>query len=1056
MNLSRSRRTIGPVAIFCLSLTPLLAAAPPTPPADPFKQNVRPTDALSPQQEAASFHMPPGFEIQLVAAEPEIGKPFNLAFDGRGRLWVTCSREYPFPAKPPTPGHDSIKVLEDFDAAGHARKITTFVEGLNIPVGLYPYRNGVIAFSIPDTTFYEDTDGDGKADKSTVLVGPWGYDRDTHGMSSNYRRGLDGFVYGCHGFNNTSNPKARDGSELTLVSGNTYRFMPDGTHLQQFTWGQTNPFGLCWDPMGNLYSSDSHSKPIYQLLRGGSYEAIFRPPADGLGFAPHMMTHLHNSTAIASVTYYDGDQFPPEYRGRMYVGNVVTSRINQDTISFHGSSPVATEAPDFLTTDDPWFRPVNNLLGPDGTMYVADFYNKIIGHYEVPLNHPGRDHDHGRIWRIVYKGTRDHPATTIPLDLTTASVEQLLATLSADNIALRMLATDQLSDRIGQAAAEPIRKLLGGNPTDSQKVHGLWVLYRLEKLETRDIATAAADPEPRVRVHAMRLLAETPPVSAMPGEAQKQFASQPKLPQWTAEQRALALAGLNDKDPLVVRCAADALAQHPVAEDVRPLIDRVKSVPADDTHLAYGLRLSLRDHLRAPGGFAGLSVKKLDPADARLIAEVALAAQSEAAGTFIADYLDTLSPQAKQKTPGQVAKFVAHAMRYASADRFDSLLSTAVANHPPELEAQIALMQAIEDGSAQRGMKPDRRVIAWESELAAKLLEKRPPGKGKPNQRQENARQTTGADIAARWKLAELKKPLGELVMVAGNDPAVRAAAAKALLAIAPDEFTPPLLKAVARTSESPVLREALAEALGAVHSPQVWATVLEAIRETPLRVQAKAAAAMCATAEGGEVILKTVSAGKLPPRLLQDRAVAERLLACGIPDAQARIATLTKGLPSASEDVQRSIDLHRLFYPKTPGNLEHGAAVFAKSCVVCHSIDGKGATIGPQLDGIGNRGLERVLEDVLDPNRSVDPAFRYSILTLKSADVITGLVRRDEGELLTIADSTGKEIKIPKAQIKSRRESTLSLMPTNFGEVLPPEEFNDLVAFLLAHEAKK
>jgi putative heme-binding domain-containing protein len=128
---------------------------------------------------------------------------------------------------------------------------------------------------------------------------------------------------------------------------------------------------------------------------------------------------------------------------------------------------------------------------------------------------------------------------------------------------------------------------------------------------------------------------------------------------------------------------------------------------------------------------------------------------------------------------------------------------------------------------------------------------------------------------------------------------------------------------------------------------------------------------------------------------------------------------------------------------------------VFTKTCAVCHQIDGKGAVIGPQLDGAGNRGLERLVEDILDPNRNVDPAFRYSIVTLKNDTTITGLQRREEGETLVFADATGKEVTVAKKEIADRKESELSLMPANFGEALTDEQFYDLMAFLLAHGAK-
>src|SRR5436309_3543259 len=143
---------------------------------------------------------------------------------------------------------------------------------------------------------------------------------DTHGMTSNFTWGFDGWVYACHGFSNTSTIKAKDGSSVTMNSGNTYRMKADGSHVEQFTHGQVNPFGLCFDPLGNLYSADCHTKPIMMLLRGGWYES-FGKPHDGLGFAPEMCFHDHGSTAIAGIVYYAAEHFPPDFRDNMFVGN---------------------------------------------------------------------------------------------------------------------------------------------------------------------------------------------------------------------------------------------------------------------------------------------------------------------------------------------------------------------------------------------------------------------------------------------------------------------------------------------------------------------------------------------------------------------------------------------------------------------------------------------------------------------------------------------------------------------------------------------------------------
>lgn len=251
-------------------------------------------------------------------------------------------------------------------------------------------------------------------------------------MINSLRRGQDGWIYACHGFNNQSVVTAADGSRVQLNSGNTFRFREDGSRIEQVTSGQVNPFGVTRDEWGNWYSADCHSKPLTQLLRGACYPSFGRPH-DGLGFGPAMMAHLHGSTAICGLLYYQAEQFPSPCRHLFYSGNVMTSRINCNALDWQGATAQAREMPDFLSSDDPWFRPVDIQLGSDGAMYVSDFYNRIIGHYEVPLEHPGRDRTSGRIWRISYDGTQAaQPPTSLAVDR-----ERLATELASTNNAQR-------------------------------------------------------------------------------------------------------------------------------------------------------------------------------------------------------------------------------------------------------------------------------------------------------------------------------------------------------------------------------------------------------------------------------------------------------------------------------------------------------------------------------------------------------------------------------------------------------------------------------------------
>jgi putative heme-binding domain-containing protein len=222
-------------------------------------------------------------------------------------------------------------------------------------------------------------------------------------------------------------------------------------------------------------------------------------------------------------------------------------------------------------------------------------------------------------------------------------------------------------------------------------------------------------------------------------------------------------------------------------------------------------------------------------------------------------------------------------------------------------------------------------------------------------------------------------------------------------------------------------------------------------MRTVPARGQLKLAQSLAGSAAGAETLLAMVEKRQASPQVLFDRGVLDKINALNSALIKARHAKLTKNLEPPSEAIQKQIDSFRTRFVSAKTSSIDGAKVFTQNCSVCHQIDGTGTLIGPQLDGIGGRGLERILEDTLDPNRNVDINFRTHIIILKEGDVVSGLFRREEGELLILADSTGKEISIPKNEIESRRESETSLMPANFGDIIPEKEFQDLIAFLLS-----
>ncbi len=1140
---------------------------------NPFADIVRKTEALTPEQEQKAFHLPPGFQIELVAAEPQIGKPINMAFDEKGRLWVSQSREYPFPAPDGKPARDTIRILSDFAPNGRAGKVTTFATNLNIPIGLYPYKDGALAYSIPYIYHFRDTNGDGVADTKEKFLGRFGFEKDTHGMTSSFRRGYDGWLYANHGFHNDSVLTASDGSTIKLNSGNTYRIKMDGSHIEQFAWGRVNPFGLMFDPLGNLYSADCETLPIYQILRGGYYPS-FGKPNDGLGFAPAMMDHKHGSTAIAGVVFYAATNFPPAFRENIFVGNVMTCRIDRDSLVDHGTTRIAKEEADFLSCDDPWFRPVDLELGPDGAIYMADFYNRIIGHYEVPLDHPGRDRERGRIWRITYSGTNG--AVKLPqlknFNLAKDSATKLMDELGNPNITIRMLAMSELTDRIGLAAIKPVTKMMQNKKASIfQKIHGMWVLYRLGALDPKILAAAAQDSAPAVRVHAMKVFSETET--------------------WTADQRALVLVGLHDPDALVQRNAADALGQHPQFENIRPLLDARHAAPEDDTHLVYVIRMALRNQLRSEGNFDRLPLPDWSAQDDQAIADVCLALPSAGSARFLLQYIHKY-PESNEVA----ADYLRHAARYLPEAETAVLADFVGAKFANDLDLQLALFKSVQEGMAQRGAALNDHVRSWGANIAIRLaatmdekaqpwvntpiegmadldnpwsLQKRKSADGnnkalflsslpagesltgilrsrpfaipakfsffmaghdgfpeKPAQKKnlirlraadtqeilaeshpprsdiaqsfhwdlsahagregyleivdgDNAgayawlavgrfspevaelpesdprsaskKEEAVAEMAKSLKINALEPQLAKWVADKGVDTSVRVTAAQALMALKPNAHVVLLGGIITDAGEPRAAREKLAQVLSEVNTPAAREALIESLRVAPERMQAKLALALASNPEGAEALLQLTQDAKVSPRLLLIPSVKERIAAAKPADFNERIEKLTKGLSPVNEEVQKIIDARRAGFNSAKASAALGAKVFAKTCTVCHSMDNLGGAVGPHLDGVGNRGLERLLEDVLDPSRNVDPAFRSSTITLKDGEVFTGLQRREEGEVIVFVDATGKEISVPKKDIDSRLESKLSLMPDNFSDAIPLEDFNNLMAFLLS-----
>lgn len=1006
-----------------MAWTSFAAAAPP----------VVETEPLVPGQQREKFKLPEGFEIQLVAAEPQIQKPMNMAFDARGRLWVTHSVEYPFPAAADKKPRDGLTILEDFGPDGRARKVTLFADELNIPIGVLPLprppggKTAAIVWSIPNIWKLTDTDDDGRADQREVLYGPFGFG-DTHGNQNAFRLGADGWVYANHGFANHSRVKLRGEGDVVLEmrSGNTYRFRPDGSAIEQVTWGQINPFGMAFDSLGNRFNADCHSRPLTMLLPGGLYPNWGGGGPVSVGQAPDTTTHGHGSTGIAAVAIGETDRLPTAFRDQVFVGNVVNCLVHADAIAWRGSSPWVEKPTDFLTCDDLWFRPVDLQIGLDGGLYVADFYNCIIGHYEVDLKHPRRDRERGRIWRVVWKGEPGaapvKPAA--PTDLTKLATDALVARLGDPNETVRRLAMEELVER-GRGDAAVAAAVRRTSPSEHHRARGVRALALLGKLDASATAAALADESRLVRVHALKAVAD--------------------LPGWDESRAAVIRGKLADADPFVRRAAVEALAAHPAALSIGPLLRCWRETPAEDVQLIHAVRMAMQKQLASAKPEEMSAIKSLGSTaeDANRLSEIAVIVKTPAtawmafqlardAGLPVAAWAKMLEAVAAVCTPEQVQEAARAARAACGAD----------------IGLQADLLQALLGQKLAQGQGPDAgtELGSWAAECATGLLAG--GGKNVPDPRLAMA-----VAVSRRVKAARFAAAWDDIVQIARtgvrNDK-VRAEATAALLAIDRNRGLEVAAATIASGDQPYHVRIEFARQCAAEESAALRGAVAAAMKTANAAHQKDWANVLLTRNDGGPVLLDLIDAGKASALLLQDGHIVNRLKQCGIADLDGRIKALTAGLQPADKRIDQAIRAVAGQFGKGGWSAETGAELFTKNCAACHRFANQGGLVGPQLEGIGQRGPERLLEDILDPNRNVDEVFRTTTVTLADGRVVSGLRLREEGSDVVFADATGKEVRVRKGEIDETQTSRLSPMPGNIIDQVGEANLPHLLAYLM------
>ncbi len=978
---------------------------------EPLSRMQKPLDAA---ESVKHLVMPVGMEVKLFACEPQIHRPICMNWDEKGRLWIIESVDYPNNKQADGPGHDRIVICTDSDGDGQADKFTVFADQLNIPTGFTFANGGIVVLQAPYTLFLKDTNGDDVADEKRILFRGWGI-QDTHAGPSNLRYAPDNWIYGIVGYSGFNGVV---GGERHRFGQGFYRFRPDGSKLEFLRSTDNNSWGVGFSEEGILFGSTANGNPsvylpipnrFYERVRGWSSQVL-----KGIaGNAPmHPITdkvrqvdwHGH-FTAAAGHALYTARTYPRQYWNR-------TAFVCEPTGHLVATFPVQSEGAGFrshngwnlLASDDEWTAPIMAEVGPDGHVWVIDWYNYIVQHnptppgfktgkgnaYETPL----RDKTHGRIYRLVWKAAKAQPF----INLHDASSEKLVQTLRHENMLWRLHAQRLLVQRgkldvlpaLVELAHDASVDEIGLNPA---VIHALWTLHGLGALKgDHPEATAAAvaalkHPSAGVRRNAVQVLPPDTATTKAIREAGLLGDSNPQV-------RLAALLALSDMPPssLAAETIAGALTGNAALVQDDVLRDAATSAAA--SHDSEFLRVLMVWHWR-------------EKPNANLTALIERVAEHYARGVPV-------------KTVGALLEALPGAIGPLQTALLTGLARGWPKGHPAELNAETEKVIAA---------LASRLSLAARGQLV--LLTER-----------------WGSPILSSYAQKIIGSFLADVEDNKKSEPD-RIRAAARLMEFRPHDLTQVqrlLAQVTPRTSSE--LAQGILEAIGHSEEPRAGTELVQILPSLTPAVRSTAIRVLLARSAWTGNLLDALDKRAIP---LSDLTLDQQQQLTSHPDRRLafrarRLLARSGSLPSP--DRQKVIE-ELLPSTKRNGDPARGKLVFQNHCAKCHTHNGEGAKIGPDLTGMNVHPKEHLLMEILDPGRSVEGNFRQYVVTTKDGRVLTGLLASESKTAVELVDSEAKRSTILRDDIDELAATTKSLMPEGFEKQLSADDMVNLLQFL-------